>query len=439
MKIILAEELDGQLRREFTFDQATIKVGRDPVECLIVFDQAEWPMVSRQHAEFHCKDRHLILVDTTSRFGTFLNGQRIEEPAEVQAGALAQFGPGGPVIRVVRIEDASVAHPGPTSVMSAEAETQRDLTESIEATQSSSAAPKSEVSPQQSAPPLTSVASASPASSPQPAVIEFVNDTSGNLQRIQLNRDVIHIGRGFEMDVVIEAAAPVVSRRHAMVRRQAEQYVLFDLGSFNGTLINGQRITQPTPLYDGDSIQLGVMGPVLNFIDPLHPAPADARPAGQRAVTVDHITVISAMPSVSGPLAEMLALHQTLHAGSYSLQAQKLPTVDSQTQLLMQLPFDGKRILTVGRALDNDITLDGLQISKCHARFLEDSGRIFIEDVGSTNGVYVNGTRGKGKRPLDKNDLVQIGPFLLQADPQRGVAVFDTRSKARIDAIDITK
>ena len=450
MRIVLAEEHDGQQGHEFSFDQALLKVGRDPGKCLIVFDQAEWPMVSRQHAEFRCQDGHFLLVDTNSRFGTFLNGRRIEEPTEVQAGALAQFGSGGPEIRVVRIEEASVVHPSEDAVVAHPASStlesdeegkQVEIAAKIEASQSSSAAPESEVPPTQPARPLTPSAELLFASRRQSAVIEFVNGATGEPQRLQLDKDVIHIGRGAEMDISIEAAETVVSRRHAMVERQAsEQYVLFDLGSFNGTLINGQRITQPTPLYDEDQIQLGVKGPVLRFIDPWHPAPADARPpAGQRALTLDHATIVPAMPPVSGPLAEMLSLHQTLHADSFAPPPQELPTGDGQAQLLMQIPFDGKGQLTVGRALDNDVTLDGLQISKRHARFLEESGRIIIEDVGATNGVYVNGTRVKGRQPLNNNDLVQIGPFLLQADPQRGVAVFDTRSKARIDAIDITK
>ena len=53
--------------------------------------------------------------------------------------------------------------------------------------------------------------------------------------------------------------------------------------------------------------------------------------------------------------------------------------------------------------------------------------------------MYINGTRISGRRPIQNQDIVQIGPFVLQADAQRGVAIFDTRSKTRIDVIDITK
>src|SRR4051812_10187573 len=104
MKIVLAEERNGQQRPERVFDLATVKVGRDPSECQIIFDQTEWPMVSRKHAEFRLQGHACLLVDTNSKFGTFLDGRRVTEPAEVRAGSRVQFGSGGPMMNVLRIE-----------------------------------------------------------------------------------------------------------------------------------------------------------------------------------------------------------------------------------------------------------------------------------------------------------------------------------------------
>jgi hypothetical protein len=50
-----------------------------------------------------------------------------------------------------------------------------------------------------------------------------------------------------------------VSRRHARIHKQKTQYFIEDLGSANGTFLNGQRLTPylPHPLHDADELQLG--------------------------------------------------------------------------------------------------------------------------------------------------------------------------------------
>jgi ABC transport system ATP-binding/permease protein len=455
MKIVLSEESNGQQKPERAYDRPVVKIGRDPAECQVVFNQTEWPMVSRRHAEIRSKDGRYILVDTQSSFGTYLDGQRITEPVEIREGARAQFGAGGPVMRVVRIEQDQ---PAPAPVDFAEMETRRDLMPG----EPPAAAP---VQPPKVAPPAPQppppVAAPPPAPTPQaaappppprpaapaqPAFVEIVRSATGNLERIQVTKDVTLLGRDPATDVAIEASAAVVSRRHAEIQRRDGQFVLVDKGSFNGTLLNDQRITTPTPLYDGDRIQLGMGGPILRFVDPAHPAPAGAQHSGQRAVAGVGAPAVAPVTPISGPLAEVAGMHtMVVKSGSGSLQPQK-PAIGGgggaaagQPQLLMQIRFDSKQQLTIGRAPDNDIHLDGLQISNHHARLLNAGGQIIIEDVGSTNGVYVNGARITGRRPVQQHDIVQVGPFVLQADPQRGVAIFDTRSKTRIDVIDITK
>ena len=68
-----------------------------------------------------------------------------------------------------------------------------------------------------------------------------------------LARAVTTIGRWEDNDLVIQDRW--VSRHHAEVRHEKDQYFLHDLGSKNGTLVNGRRITAPRTLADGDEIQ----------------------------------------------------------------------------------------------------------------------------------------------------------------------------------------
>jgi ABC-type multidrug transport system ATPase subunit/pSer/pThr/pTyr-binding forkhead associated (FHA) protein len=459
MKIVLSEESNEQQKPERVYERPVVKIGRDPAECQVVFNQTEWPMVSRRHAEIRFKDGRYLLVDTNSSFGTFLDGQRITEPVEILEGARAQFGAGGPIMRVVRIEQDQ-PRPAP-AVDFADMETRRDMMPGeppvAEPTPPApppppKATPQPQPPAQQPAPRPAAAASPPPpppaqsAAPSQPAFVEIMRSATGKLERIQVTKDVMLLGRDPATDVAIEASAAVVSRRHAEIQRRDGQCVLVDKGSFNGTLLNDQRITTPTPLYDGDRIQLGMGGPILRFVDPSHPAPAGAQHSGQRALAGAGTPAVAPVAPISGPLAEVAGMHtMVVKSGSGSLQPQKATAAGgagmggTQPQLLMQLGFNGKQQLTIGRAPDNDIHLDGLQISNHHARILNSGGQIIIEDVGSTNGVYINGTRITGRRPVQNRDIVQVGPFVLQADPQRGVAIFDTRSKTRIDVIDITK
>jgi len=72
--------------------------------------------------------------------------------------------------------------------------------------------------------------------------------------RVAIGDEPVTIGRQAECDVVLEDSN--ISRRHAEVRRQGEDYVLVDLGSTNGSKVNGTRVKQQA-LADGDEITLG--------------------------------------------------------------------------------------------------------------------------------------------------------------------------------------
>ena len=79
--------------------------------------------------------------------------------------------------------------------------------------------------------------------------------------RVQIAIDPITIGRHPDCDIVLPNEE--VSRQHAEVRREDEGFVLVDLGSLNGTKVNGAGVTQPTRLEDGDQITIG--GHALRF------------------------------------------------------------------------------------------------------------------------------------------------------------------------------
>lgn len=77
----------------------------------------------------------------------------------------------------------------------------------------------------------------------------------GQATPFDIRTDEFVLGRLPECDIQLQST--MVSRKHARVLRQGDEYVFEDLGSGNGSFINGKRVEQPTRLQDDDRIKLG--------------------------------------------------------------------------------------------------------------------------------------------------------------------------------------
>jgi pSer/pThr/pTyr-binding forkhead associated (FHA) protein len=82
----------------------------------------------------------------------------------------------------------------------------------------------------------------------------FVRSESQQGQEFRVN-DVVVLGRSDETDVVIDD--PYASDFHLRLVSQEDGMMLHDLGSTNGTYVNGRRVSAPTELKRGDTIQVG--------------------------------------------------------------------------------------------------------------------------------------------------------------------------------------
>ena len=71
---------------------------------------------------------------------------------------------------------------------------------------------------------------------------------------VPVDRDWVVIGRGRGADIVI--SEPTMSRSHAAIGFDGERFFVQDLGSTNGTRVNGKR-AQKIPIKSGDDVQLG--------------------------------------------------------------------------------------------------------------------------------------------------------------------------------------
>lgn len=107
---------------------------------------------------------------------------------------------------------------------------------------------------------------------------------SGPGMRWPLVGSVVTIGRAEDSHVVLDDRE--VSRRHAQIRHDGSQYVLVDLGSKNGTRVNGGRVDRAVPLADGDEIVFGTRHRFM-FMDQDATVPAPSR---VRSLSVDPVS-----------------------------------------------------------------------------------------------------------------------------------------------------
>ena len=79
-------------------------------------------------------------------------------------------------------------------------------------------------------------------------------------------------------------------------------------------------------------------------------------------------------------------------------------------------PFDGR--LVIGRERGSaDLVLDDPGVSRRHAAIVASTGTLTVEDLGSSNGTFVNGTRISGQARLAEGDQVQVGATVLALRP----------------------
>jgi hypothetical protein len=70
--------------------------------------------------------------------------------------------------------------------------------------------------------------------------------------------------------------------------------------------------------------------------------------------------------------------------------------------------------MTIGRAAGCQVTLDDTYVSQLHTRVYLREGRYLVEDLGSTNGTYLNRQKVSGPMPISPGDRLQIGNTVME-------------------------
>ena len=207
---------------------------------------------------------------------------------------------------------------------------------------------------------------------PKGAYTLVVEDRFGALtDEYSFDSGELVIGRSRQCDIVLSSEN--VSRRHARIWSTANGLVIEDLQSANGAYVNGRRISEPTELSDQDVVRMGDFH--------LHIR-------GGRKQEEDRPVHL-----------RLVGLNLTV--------AEQVFEVTTTTTL-------------VGRGKDCGLVLVDPSISRVHARVLvRPDSTVLVEDVGSANGVCVNGKRVKVWQ-VSGGDRVKFGnvEFLVEIPSQ---------------------
>jgi ABC-type multidrug transport system ATPase subunit/pSer/pThr/pTyr-binding forkhead associated (FHA) protein len=211
---------------------------------------------------------------------------------------------------------------------------------------------------------------------------------------VELAQVELVIGRVAPAGLVI--AHPEVSRRHARLVYQQGNYILEDLGSSNGTFINGQPVRGPQVLINGAEIQLG------NEIRLVF----SQQPAGAPSVVE---TSAAGVQSLQGGQFAKTMMDGDLTAGAIQASISNIPpnllvTIAGQETKTYTLTKDR---ITLGRADDNDIVVQSQIMSRHHATLEKTpSGYEIVVALGVTNMLTCQG------RPVVERQLMSHGDVL---------------------------
>ncbi|MFH8796181.1 FHA domain-containing protein [Streptomyces sp. NPDC017941] len=285
-------------------------------------------------------------------------------------------------------------------------------------------------------------------------VPELVLELNGRTWTLDSSR-AYTLGRDPQGDIALDDAR--VSWRHATISWGGRSWVIEDHGSTNGTFVQGQRIQQ-REIGPGSAVHLGnaTDGPQLVLSGGAHGAAAAMSAPGAQQQAQHAPPHQAAGHAVGGqqeapgwaaqaqqPQQAPQHLAPQHQAPQYQAPGQQLPQQQGWPQQGQgQIPQQGHgqapqgpgagvgsggaagappvhgdrspttyhqfalgRKMRIGRALENELVVSDLQVSRLHAEFTASpDGRFELRDLGSHNGTYVNGM------PIAKSSTVLIGP-----------------------------
>ncbi len=221
------------------------------------------------------------------------------------------------------------------------------------------------------------------ADSKQPVARLIWKTEAGMQEHLLKLGDVVTIGRGETNTIVINS--PKVSRNHARIEWSGDRFTVRDLGSSNGTFVNGERVEyMPWGLKDGDEISLERFP--FNF------------------------ETISILRAAQDPFSI-----PTISLAAKTIEKMPYLVITSGPNIGREFVISGE-LLTIGRESQNatwEVRLEDHTVSRPHARIEKKGVSYVLLDLGSANGTTINGLFVIDPVILNEGDVIGIGETLL--------------------------
>lgn len=218
-------------------------------------------------------------------------------------------------------------------------------------------------------------------------------------------------GRGEESDMALDDDE--ISRRHAVLTFAVNKLTLTDVGSTNGTFIDGVQLEphQKYPLKIGQFIAMG-----------------------HHTLYVEAPEIVGVMHSASGTMVmpgEAISLQQV---GPGAMVGEPKTMLDAEVPVapssVRTMNLTGHDKVSIGRAADNQVVLNHPMVSRYHAVLERMGKRFVIKDLRSSNGIYVNEQRIEREAYLKDWDQIRIGVYVfvisgqqLQGQIEQGIRI----------------
>ncbi|MBN1441063.1 MAG: FHA domain-containing protein [Planctomycetes bacterium] len=185
-----------------------------------------------------------------------------------------------------------------------------------------------------------------------------------------------------------------VAFNHFRIYCSEKNYLVYDLGSKRGTLLNGERI-EKSEIHSGDELQVGDVKIRFDLVD-------DAQAVGRLASSAPDSNEEDAQAKVGGIITKT---------------ARSMPAivVIDGSDRGRRLTLGGKKSFDIGRSPKTDLHLTDNKVSRRHCQIVEDGDHHVIIDLESSNGTVVNGDRVKQAR-LREGDFIRLGFTMLKYD-----------------------